>query len=379
MVRYWSIHPYVQRLVYLFFFKILFALRSIHSPGTIPLKSLTLLTTTITTLGYRIQTLLYYTRSTSGYRKTIVALYQALEIKNILKDGDIPYPAPDVPVPGGMKVEFRNVSFQYPEKDTAVLKNMSFTLNPGQLMVIVGENGCGKSSTVKLLNRLFDMSEGAILIDDLPIETYVAADVRRAQAVMSQEFVKYPLTIRENIGLGSVDHVDDIDRIHRATKLGGAFDFINELPLGFETDIEARSDAWSSMHKAKEGGPLKTKLKELEGEFEISGGQWQRLAISRTLMRAMDNDDIRLLCFDEPSSALDPKAEFELFERLRDFRGQKTLIFITHRFGHLTKFADVILYMKNGEITEQGTHAELLAKGEEYAHLYNIQAQAFST
>jgi hypothetical protein len=147
--------------------------------------------------------------------------------------------------------------------------------------------------------------------------------------------------------------VDDIDRIHRATKLGGAFDFINELPLGFETDIETRSDAWSSMHKAKEGGPLKTKLKELEGEFDISGerfriwrkcliyvstsfclkkcsgGQWQRLAISRTLMRAMDNDDIRLLCFDEPSSALDPKAEFELFERLRDFRGQKTLIFIT--------------------------------------------------
>jgi len=217
-----------------------------------------------------------------------------------------------------------------------------------------------------------------MLLDDLPVESYVAADVRRSQAIMGQDFVKYPLTIRENIGLGCVDRAEDIERIHRATKLGGAFDFISEQSLGFETEIEPRSEHWSSFRGSKEDGPLRDKLKELQGELKLSGGQWQRLAISRTFMRAIDNDDVRLLCFDEPSSALDPKAEFELFERLRNLRGQKTLIFITHRFGHLTKFADLILYMKDGRITEQGTHAELLARGEEYAHLYNVQAQAFS-
>ncbi|KAF8307960.1 P-loop containing nucleoside triphosphate hydrolase protein, partial [Clavulina sp. PMI_390] len=276
-----------------------------------------------------------------------------------------------------------SVSFKYPRKDDDVLSDLSFTIQPGQLCVIVGENGCGKTSTVNLLGRMYDVTEGEILVDDVPIREWKGDDLRRAQAVLYQNFYHYETTIGGNIGYGDIDHFDDQERIRACAEAAGATSFIEKQPSGFDTEIFSQYSEWSELSKIKPDGPLQKKINELEQSVDLSGGQWQRLAIARTFMRMIgdangqDVPNTKLLCFDEPSSALDPKAEFELFEKLRAERGKRTLIFITHRFGHLTKYADIILYMKEGRIVEQGTHAELVALGGSYAHLYNVQAQAF--
>jgi len=177
--------------------------------------------------------------------------------------------------------------------------------------------------------------------------------------------------------MGDPQNADNELRILEAAKLGGASDFIKKLPNGFDTVLERRLNMAVGGRK---GEALYEDLVQLElvkasGKGGLSGGQMQRLALSRTFMRS--REEITLCLYDEPSAALDPQAEYDLFQRLRVLKGEKTMVFSSHRFGHLTKHADVILYVKGGTVCEAGTHAELLAKGEHYAKLYNIQAQAF--
>ncbi|KAH8115858.1 P-loop containing nucleoside triphosphate hydrolase protein [Phellopilus nigrolimitatus] len=308
----------------------------------------------------------------------IKKIYKLASIENVVKDGKEAYPLETNLVENGAhgaQIEFRNVSFVYPGTSKNALTDVSFSIKPGQLAVIVGTNGSGKSSLVKLFNRLYDPSAGCVLLDGLPLAEYRLADVRAAMAMLRQDHAVYPLSLRENIAFGLPGHAASEEDVWDAARQGGAADFVEKLENGMETVLQPVDMA--SAYFPDEAIPeLKALLDDKEKTTNISGGESQRLAASRTFMR-LSGGNIRFLAADEPTSALDPEGELALFSRLRALRGGKTVVFVTHRFGHLTRYADVILCMKEGRLVEQGTHEELLAKGGEYFRLHNVQAQAF--
>ncbi|KAK0430086.1 P-loop containing nucleoside triphosphate hydrolase protein [Armillaria borealis] len=237
-----------------------------------------------------------------------------------------------------MTFELRDVSFSYPGSQSTkpTLSNINLSIKPGQLVVIVGSNGSGKSTILTLLSRLYDptSSPHSILVDGIPISRYCMADLRRATATLTQDHSLFPLSLGENIGLGYADKVNETEMIDRSAEKGGASHCLKKLERGKET----------------------------------------RLA--RTFMR-FETGNVRFVTVDEPTSALDSEGEFSLFDHLIQAREGKTMIFVTHRFGHLTKRADLVVCMKDGTIVEAGTHEELMVLEGEYAKLYNIQASAF--
>lgn len=308
-------------------------------------------------------------------------------MRNNVVDGTKPFPEDKQSLRSGISIEFRNVTFQYPGKERHAFQNVSFKIGAGQLCVIVGVNGSGKSTILKLISRIYDPTEGVILIDDQDIKTLRLADLRAAMSILFQDYSHFPVRIRENIRLGNPALASDDDKIREAARLGGAEEFIDDLPDGFDTYLEypqsvyystplgplrsQSSDAFSLVRSA--GG-----IRASHGS-RLSGGQMQRLAVSRTFMRSLPTEtepSTGMMLFDEPSASLDPTAEHNLFERLRKWRGSKTMIFSTHRFGNLTRHADLILYMDES-VQEQGTHDELIRKGGEYARIWNLQAKPF--
>ncbi|KAJ7732127.1 P-loop containing nucleoside triphosphate hydrolase protein [Mycena metata] len=304
-------------------------------------------------------------------------LYKLADVTNKVVDGEEPYPNSTLSTDKGMTFELRNVSFAYPggkSKENAI-RNLSLKILAGQLVVIVGANGSGKSTIIKLLNRLYDVDSGEILVDGIPIQNYRLSDLRKAQALLTQDHKLFPLTLAENIGLGNPERVDDMQMVLQAAEAGGAAELIKKLEDGVQTTLSPVQTAYGyGLEKYK---TLKSMLENMEREANVSGGEKQRLVAARTFMRFLSGG-IRFAVADEPSSALDPKAEYQLFQRLRESGDGKTLVFVTHRFGHLTKHADLIICMKDGQAVETGTHKELLALGGEYSELYNVQAQAFS-
>ncbi len=247
------------------------------------------------------------------------------------------------------RIEFRGVSFRYPGTDRTVLENISFTLHPGQTMALVGENGAGKTTLVKLLARLYDPSEGQILLDGRDLRDYDLADYYRQIGVIFQDFARYDLTARENIGLGCVEAIEDRERVRQAARLGGAAGLIEKLPLQIETVLGKR----------------------FEGGVDLSGGEWQKVALSRAFMR-----EAGLLILDEPTAALDIYAESEIYRRFAELSRGKTTVFVTHRLSSV-KMAQNILVLKDGRLIEEGTHEALLAKGGEYARMFNMQAERY--
>jgi len=237
--------------------------------------------------------------------------------------------------------------------------------------------------------RLYDPTEGMILVNGQDIKVLKLADLRESMAVLFQDYTHFPLTIKDNIALGDPHNAHDEARIREAARLGGAEEFIDKMAEGFDTYLERPIlDHWSipSNAKTRSGVKIDSDLfREAIGRVgnkdsvKLSGGQMQKLAVSRMFMRAVLSEEARvgLLLFDEPSAALDPTAEHDLFTRIRKLRGEKTMIFSSHRFGQLTKPADLIMYMDDSTILECGTHNELMAKGGKYAELWNLQAQAF--
>ncbi|KAJ7154061.1 P-loop containing nucleoside triphosphate hydrolase protein [Mycena filopes] len=351
-------------------------------PGT-SMTSIALVQQYSSSLNYSLQ-MLFWDLSQVGKAITkIKTLYETATIENKIVDGDVEYPRTDrdtkTGLPQGMDIELRNVSFAYPgdKAKESALQDVSFRLPVGSLAVIVGANGSGKSTIIKLLTRMYDCDSGAVLIDGLPIQDYRIAALRQAQATLTQEHHLYPLTLAENIGLGYAEHVDDLEMVLEAAKDGGAAGLLDKFKEGASTMLEPIATAWGHRLEDDKHKGLKGALTKLEKATEVSGGEKQRLVASRTFMR-FRTGKLKLLCVDEPSSALDPRGEFELFERLRETAAGKTMIFVTHRFGHLTKYADVIICMKEGKVAELGTHKELMALAGEYASLYNVQAQAFT-
>ncbi|XP_006462940.1 hypothetical protein AGABI2DRAFT_73076, partial [Agaricus bisporus var. bisporus H97] len=271
-----------------------------------------------------------------------------------------------------------NVSFAYPGSQTTkdALRNINLTIGSGQFVVLVGSNGSGKSTLVKLLLRLYRPSNdldrskypapvntsGELLMDDQPLSSYSETSLRQSMAVLSQDNMIYPgFSLGENIGLGFSPLISDDKTLQDAAKKAGAKEF-------YEFNIKQQDN----LH------PLKKALEELRRPIEVSGGEKQRIVAARTFMK-FNSGNIRFLAVDEPSSALDAEAEEFLFDNLLKEREGKTIVFVTHRFGKLTKQADLIVCMKEGAIVESGTHTELMKNNGEYQKLYNIQASAFYT
>ncbi|KAJ7615767.1 P-loop containing nucleoside triphosphate hydrolase protein [Mycena polygramma] len=355
------------------------ALSAMLAPSKFSMTSIAILQQYSSSLNYSLQMLFWDFSRVGKCFTDVKILYDSADIKNQIVDGDVAYPRPSVDASKGMEIELKNVSFAYPgdKSKEAALQDVSFRIPAGSLVVIVGANGSGKSTIIKLLTRMYDAQSGAVLVDGLPIQRYCIADLRQTQATLTQDHKLYPLTLAENIGLGFSEHVDDKEMVMEAAREGGAAGLLDKLKEGVETTLEPIATAFGYQLDDEKHKTLKGVLKKLEKTTEVSGGEKQRLVASRTFMR-FRTGKIKLLNVDEPSSALDPRGEFELFERLRQRGEGKTMIFVTHRFGHLTKYADIIICMKEGKVSELGTHKDLMAADGEYASLYNVQAQAFT-
>ncbi|TEB38531.1 HlyB/MsbA family ABC transporter [Coprinellus micaceus] len=377
--------------------RIVFCLRAVQYPASIPmsLTSLQLITSTVQSFSSSLFELVQKSSRVAEKLQAVRKLYDVSAVPNKVEDGHLPFPEKQHTLTPGFEIEFRKVSFRYPGNEAWALDNVSFKLEEGHLCVIVGDNGSGKSTILKLLSRLYDPTEGQILVNGMDIRTLKLADLRRAMSVLFQDYSLFPLTIGENIGFGDPVNAYDIDRIREAARLGGAEEFVDKMPDGFDSYLERPvNDIYSNLPAGTSklfGRPVShSKIRKLsgkragrglaEGKNALSGGQMQRVALSRVFMRSLVAPEpaVGLLLFDEPSASLDPQAEHELFERLRELRGSKTMIFSTHRFGKLTRSADVIIYILNGVIQETGTHESLLKREHsEYAKIWNLQAQAY--
>ncbi|KAG8731880.1 hypothetical protein FRC11_001809 [Ceratobasidium sp. 423] len=299
---------------------------AVYDPSRFSLAAMVRMQQTNRAVRGAIWSLMYELRGLSDLVNDINALYEVLSLSSGIEDGHLSYPDEAYAEQKGMAIEFKNVSFGYPSARNKVLKGLSFKIEPGQLCVIVGENGCGKSTTINLINRLYDCDSGEIHIDDRPIRDYKVSTIRAAINIMYQSYTYFPLAIKENLLMGCIDTAHPDMDVENAAKLGGAYDFIQELPNKFETNLQPMTRGWASFDCGEEDRKKFKCLKEHK-RSDLSGGQWQRLAISRSFMKNSANT--RLLCYDEPSASLDPKAEAAMFERLRKLRGEKTMIFVT--------------------------------------------------
>lgn len=254
----------------------------------------------------------------------------------------------------GHTIEFRNVSFSYPGTDRKVLKNINLTLHPGESIVLVGLNGAGKTTLIKLLTRLYDPTEGVILLDGRDIKEYDVSDLYKMYGIIFQDFAKYAFDLSENIRFGDVakspDSKETQDEIKVAADQANATEFISKLPYGFDTPL--------------------TRIFSEEG-IELSIGQWQKICIARAFF---SNSDILIL--DEPTASLDPMAEQEIFNQFDQLRKGKTTIFVSHRLSSATT-ADKIIVLEYGEKIEEGSHAELMAMKGKYFELFSTQAKRY--
>ncbi|MEH1927698.1 ABC transporter ATP-binding protein [Nostoc sp.] len=247
-------------------------------------------------------------------------------------------------------MRFENVSFTYPGSSKPALKNISLHLKPREKLAIVGENGSGKTTLIKLLTRLYTPDSGRIFLDGLDLQEWDVDVLRRRIGVIFQNFVRYQFTVGENIGVGDVEHLENKTRWQTAAQKGMAQSFIDQLPQSFQTQL----GRW------------------FKGGQELSGGQWQKIALSRAFMRSQAD----ILVLDEPTSAIDAQAEFEIFNHFHAITQNQMVLLISHRFSTV-RMADKIVVIEDGEVIEQGTHEELLQLGGRYAKLFLLQAAGY--
>ena len=273
--------------------------------------------------------------------------------------------APAVPRPIREGFTFEDVGFRYPGSERWAVRHLSFTLRPGERVALVGENGAGKSTIVKLLARLYDPTEGRVLLDGLDLRDYDLASVRQAVGVIFQDFVRYDMPLDENIGVGQIDAVTDAFAARTGTTHGNGANTPARIVGAAEKSLA------SSLLPRLERGYGQMLGKRFEGGVDLSGGEWQKVALGRAYMR-----DAQLLILDEPTAALDARAEYEVFVRFSELMKDKMAIVISHRFSTV-RMADRIIVLEGGKIIEQGSHEHLVARGGVYAELFELQASGY--
>jgi ATP-binding cassette subfamily B protein len=256
-----------------------------------------------------------------------------------------------LPAPSPIKrgFEFRNVSFVYPGTDRCVLSNFSFTLRPGERVALIGENGQGKTTVVKLITRLYDPSEGQVLLDGVDLREYDLADLHAEIGVIFQDFMRYEMTARENIAVGRIEVPHTANEIEHAAEKSLAAGVVARLGGGYDQMLGRRFD----------------------GGVDLSGGEWQKLALARAYLR-----DAQLLVLDEPTAALDARSELEVFERFAELTQGKMALLISHRFSTV-RMADRIVVLEGGRLVEEGSHSQLIALGGRYAAMFEMQAASY--
>src|SRR5215471_10848143 len=245
--------------------------------------------------------------------------------------------------------QFRNVSFIYPGTDRVILNRLNFHLDPGERVALIGENGQGKTTLVKLITRLYNPSEGQILLDGVDLRQYHLEELYREIGVIFQDFMRYEMTARENIAVGKIEEIEDLPALKAAAQKSLADEVIARLSAGFEQMLGRR----------------------FEGGVDLSGGEWQKLALARAYLR-----NAQLLILDEPTAALDARSEYQVFQRFSELTTGKMALFISHRFSTV-RMADRIVVLAEGNIAEEGTHEQLTRAGGRYAEMFELQAASY--
>ncbi len=273
-------------------------------------------------------------------------LFEFFETKPAIVSRPGALPAPR-PIREGFT--FEHVSFAYPGSNRPSLTDVSFRFYPGERIALVGENGAGKTTLVKLLSRLYDPTAGRILLDGVDLREYDVDDLRQEVGVIFQDYMRYDMLARENIGVGRVTAADDKERVGRSAEKSLAAGVIANLAKAYDQMLGRR----------------------FEGGVDLSTGQWQKIALARAYMR-----DAQILILDEPTASLDARAEFEVYQRFADLTAGKMAVLISHRFSTV-RMADRILVLEQGRIVEQGTHKHLVSLGGQYAELFELQAAGY--
>jgi ATP-binding cassette subfamily B protein len=311
--------------------------------GVVSLGTLTFLAGAIAGASTNIQAIF---TTFSGIADQALFLTDLLEFfgvrpKIVSKPNALPAPRP---ITQGF--EFRDVSFSYPGNPRPVLNRINFRLGPRERIALVGENGQGKTTIVKLLTRLYDVTSGQILLDGVDIREYDIEDLWKEVGVIFQDFMRYDMTATENIAIGRIEELNNPFRIRAAALKSLADEVIHQLPNKYDQVLGCR----------------------FEGGLELSGGQWQKIALGRAYLR-----DAQVLILDEPTAALDARSEHEVFQRFAELTANKMSLLISHRFSTV-RMADRILVLEGGQIAEQGSHAELLKSAGRYAEMFELQA-----
>ena len=318
--------------------------RTLH--GDFSIGDLTFLAGSFRRLRNLLENLLLGFSQVAGQALYLDDLFSFFEIEPEIVRPPNPVPFP-VPIREGFA--FEGVGFRYPGAERWAVRGLTFTLHAGETLALVGENGAGKTTVVKLLARLYDPDEGRILLDGHDLREYDPLAIRANIGVIFQDFVRYHFTAADNIAVGRIEARDDRARIVAAAERSLADEVIRKLPRGYDQIIGKR----------------------FRTGVELSGGEWQKIAIARAYMR-----DAQLLILDEPTAALDARSEFEVFKRFKELSQGKTAVLISHRFSSV-RMADRIVVLMDGAVEATGTHAELLKEGGRYAELFELQAAGY--
>jgi ATP-binding cassette subfamily B protein len=314
--------------------------------GALSIGTLTFLTGAIQQASSNIQQIFSTLAGIGDQALFVTDLLAFFEMKPTIQSKPNALPAPRPIVQG---VEFRNVSFSYPGNSRRVLDQINFQLHTNERLALIGENGQGKTTIVKLITRLYDPTEGQILLDGVDLREYDLEDLHREIGVIFQDFMRYEMTASENIAIGRIEEINNLDLLKGAAQKSLADHTIGRLPLGYNQMLGRR----------------------FEQGVDLSGGEWQKVALARAYLR-----DAQLLILDEPTAALDARSEFEVFHRFAELTAGKMALFISHRFSTV-RSADRILVLDNGRIAEEGTHDQLASLGGRYAEMFEMQASSY--